>query len=1151
MSSWRLILRSLIHHRRSHFAVALGVMAATAVLTGALLVGDSMRASLMHLALDRLGRIDEVLLSDRFFRQRLSEELDLGDYFQDALPAILLRATLENPENNLRASDVTTLSCDERFWSLGNHDLPKDARPGDGQVVLNEPLARELGAESGDEVLLRVSRVSGISADSPLGRKSDAVRSRRLTVTAVIAAEGLGRFSLRSSQRPPRNAFVSTATLQAMLDRPDKVNAILVAGKLTDKTPPEVASRALHQALRPTLDDYGLSIEHVRREHEGRPVIEYYSLTSDRMVLPPAVEKAARAAFADDGAQPAFTYLANYITAGDGKAKIPYSTVTAIDSNKALGPLLTMEGKPLKLGEDEIALNRWAADDLAAQGVRPRPGDKVELTFFEPETTHGSEKETTHPFRLKTIVKLASPQERPELTNDPDLTPEVQGFTDQASIANWDPPFHYESDRVRTRAPNDQDEQYWDDYKTTPKAFVSLATGQRLWKSRFGWVTSIRIPPGRQVDGPALAEKLRSQIKPASLGFAFRPVKRLSLEAAHGTTPFSILFLGFSMFIIAAAVMLVALLFRLGIEQRAGEVGILLALGLRRRKTGRLLAVEGAVVAALGGAMGLAAGVGYAWLMLAGLRSWWMDAVATPFLHLDVTRLSLAIGYASGVLVSLLTIVFSIRQMHGVSVHRLVSGQATEAIDPYRRHGRLAGRIAGLMFVVAVGAAGWGTQLGGMPQAGAFFGCGVSVLTATLLLVWIRLRSGGGMTATPQAFSLARLAARNAGRNPSRSTLTIGLVASASFLIVAISAFRIDPSEEGAGGFDLVAESDQPIYHDLGTKQGRAARGITGEDARRLAQSTVISLRVKDGDDASCLNLYDPQQPRVLGVTPAIVQYVDASEGPRFTWAASAAETDEEKANPWRLLEKEAEPSDTAVPVVLDKNTAMYSLHKYKGVGETIVVPDDRRGEIQFRIVGLLSDSILQGSLLISESRFRQLYPDVSGYRYFLIKSAAEETQAVSSLLENELGDEGLDATLTSERLRSLLAVQNTYLSTFQSLGALGLLLGTLGLATVQLRNVVERRGELALMRAAGFRHRKLVQMVMLENALLLLAGLATGVVAALLAVLPHWLIGGAEVPLGSLAAMLAVVLLVGLVSGMVAVRRELTAPLLSALRGD
>ena len=43
-------------------------MTATAVLTGALLVGDSVRGSLKHLALDRLGGIDYVLVTPRFFR---------------------------------------------------------------------------------------------------------------------------------------------------------------------------------------------------------------------------------------------------------------------------------------------------------------------------------------------------------------------------------------------------------------------------------------------------------------------------------------------------------------------------------------------------------------------------------------------------------------------------------------------------------------------------------------------------------------------------------------------------------------------------------------------------------------------------------------------------------------------------------------------------------------------------------------------------------------------------------------------------------------------------------------------------------------------------------------------------------------------------
>src|SRR4029079_1975350 len=65
MSLWQFLLRSLAFHWRMHLAVALGVAAATAVLTGALLVGDSVRGSLKHLALDRLGEIGPKVIPGR------------------------------------------------------------------------------------------------------------------------------------------------------------------------------------------------------------------------------------------------------------------------------------------------------------------------------------------------------------------------------------------------------------------------------------------------------------------------------------------------------------------------------------------------------------------------------------------------------------------------------------------------------------------------------------------------------------------------------------------------------------------------------------------------------------------------------------------------------------------------------------------------------------------------------------------------------------------------------------------------------------------------------------------------------------------------------------------------------------------------------
>ncbi len=585
------------------------------------------------------------------------------------------------------------------------------------------------------------------------------------------------------------------------------------------------------------------------------------------------------------------------------------------------------------------------------------------------------------------------------------------------------------------------------------------------------------------------------------------------------------LFLFLSFFIIVAALMLVALLFRLGVERRAREVGTLLAVGFRRRLATRLFSVEGAIVAAAGGMLGVAIGVGYAWLMLTGLQTWWIGAISTPFLRLFVQPFSLAIGYASGVAICVLTILWSVRRTKGISVRRLLAGQAgdsDEAVYAPAGHAGLA--VAVILLAAATALAFAATRLGGEAQAGAFVGSGTLVLVALLIVIRRYFKTGGRVGSGTGHWSLRWLAARNVARHPGRSTLTVGLMAVASFLIVAMSSFRLAPTASGTGGFDLVAESSEPVFGDWSTPQGREA--LLADRAAVLAGGTVLPLRLQAGDDASCNNLYQASQPQVIGVTAPFVRYFDDPSVQAFAWAGSAAESESpaDQANPWHLLSpvgRVSQPvppvgqaSQPVVPVVLDKNTAMYSLHLYGGIGEEFELTYPEVGAIRFRVAGLLSNSILQGSLMIGEADFVRLFPNVSGYRYFLIRSPAGKTQQVAEALEDRLSDQGFDAISARERLEDLLAVQNTYLSTFQSLGALGLLLGTFGLATVQVRNVIERRGELALLRASGFRRRRLARLVMLENVALLAGGLLTGFVAALVTTLPHMLAGGASIPL-------------------------------------
>jgi putative ABC transport system permease protein len=1122
----------LRYHWRTNVAVMLAVMAASAVLTGALLIGDSMRGSLRHLLLDQLGQIDEVLVTDRFFRAQLADELEsqpsFSGHFSQAIPSVLVQGTLENPRSGgaLRAGRVMVLGCDERFWSLGSGGPRKS--PGRGEIVLNAPLAAELGAVVGDEVLLRVGQVSQIPPDSALGRKTETIRNRRLAVTDIIAAEGLGRFSLHPNQQLPHDAFVAIETLQDALEQPGKVNAIFVAGR--PSVLPTVESHDnLNADLRPTLADYGIQVElHPRG---------YVQVTSNRMLLDPAAVIAVEKAFADVHLQSIFTYLANSIASGGHE--IPYSTITALDftSRPPLGPFTTPEGKTIDpLADDEIALNTWAAEDLSVQ-----PGADVEITFFEPQSTHAEVRESKAKFRLKAIVAMSG------AAADPDLTPQMPGVTDRVSIGDWDAPFPFDSARVRKK-----DEKYWDDFRTTPKAFISLSAGRKLWSSRFGNTTSIRFPPptGEGID--ALSAKLK--IEPRAFGFQFMAVKRMGLMAAAGTTPFDGLFLGFSFFIMISALMLIALLFRLGIEQRAAEIGILRALGLRNRTVAGALAAEGFLISAAGSLAGIAAGVAYAWLMLQGLSTWWLSAISTPFLQLYLTPSSLAIGYASGVVVSLVTILWTLRRLGHFSVRRLLARQTGDDRAVARRLSR-RGRIVAPAMVIGAAALGLAaTGLGGEAQAGAFFGSGALVLSAGLTFIWNRLRAGSTVSlAGSSSVPIARLALRNGARNPSRSTLTVGLIAAASFLIVALSAFRLDPASEsqgqasGSGGFDLVAQSDQPIYQNLNTPGGRAEIGFSADADELLQKCETVPLRVKAGDDASCLNLYQPTLPRVLGVTDSLVRRGG------FAWAASAAQTADQRENPWLLLE-ESLPDDadgtSVIPVVLDFNTAQYSFQKGK-IGERVEITDGLGQNLKLQIVGLLKNSIFQGDVLCGESALLAHFPQVNGYRFFLIDSRGEPIQKVRQALEGTLGDYGFDAEGAVDRLAGFFAVQNTYLSTFQSLGGLGLLLGTFGLATVQLRSVMERRGELALMRAAGFRRSLLARLVMIENSLLLLSGLGVGTGAALVAVLPHWLSGGAAVPWLSLVLTLGLVLVVGLLSGTLAVRATLRAELLPALREE
>jgi uncharacterized membrane protein YhaH (DUF805 family) len=703
------------------------------------------------------------------------------------------------------------------------------------------------------------------------------------------------------------------------------------------------------------------------------------------------------------------------------------------------------------------------------------------------------------------------------------------------------------------------DEDYWHRFGATPKAFISLARGQQLWGSRFGKLTSVRLAlpdagataahrsTGSATAVPAaFAEALKGKLNPEAAGFSIIPVRARGLAASEGATDFGEYFVYFSFFLIVAAVLLAGLFFRLGIEQRVREIGTLRALGFPSATIRRLFLVEGAALAGAGSLLGVAGAIGYGGLLVAGLRTWWIGATGTNQVFLHVSARELAVGAAAGVAAALLAVLWSLRALREAPATMMLAGVMESGVGRLRR-ARGCAWSGAVTFASAVALLA-GAAAGPVPQVGAFFAAGVLLLASMLSLIAVYVRrtrahelSGSGWVA------LVRLGARHVSYRPGRSLLSVALIAFATFVIVSVEAFRKDPNDtslargSGTGGFALIAQATLPIVVDPNSKAGRETLGISASDHPAFARVRFVPFRERPGDDASCLNLYSPQEPRVIGAAPGFVREA------RFGFQASLAKTAGETQNPWTLLES-VQP-DGVIPAIADATTIQYAFHR--SVGDQIIVRGDNGAPVRLRLVGALRDSILQGAMIIGEANFLRVFPDREGFRFFLLDAPPADGPALVRLLEEALADRGMAVERSADRLAAYHRVENTYLSTFQTLGILGLALGTFGLAAVVLRNVLERRRELALLRAVGYSGRALSLIIAVETVLLMAGGVVCGSVCAMLAIVPALIARGGSPPLAAAGAMLAAIVAAGLLASLAAAIAVRRMPLLAALRSE
>lgn len=1106
--------------------MAFGLAVATAVIVGSLIVGDSVTGSLRDTATARLGRIDHALVSPHFFRTQLSADLahspELSGVTRAILPLILIRGAVESATTEAVVPSASVVGVDDSFWRL--YDVSPSLSGRD--AVVNASLARELGVKAGDSILVDVDKQGQIPSGTLFAHKSpkETLRSLRLDVAAVLGDKGVGGFRLDMSTDTPRNVFVSREWLASEIGKDGQANALVVQGDLRHINATPRLQHAL--ALVCTLSDYGLTV--VPSASQGCVSIE-----SDGMLLDDRQLAAARAASEQLGARHAISsvYLAKVIRELNRKGtSIAYSVVAGV---QPLTPFsFTSGGGSPEPGEGEIWLNSWAATDLDTH-----VGGMLALTYLVP-LPDGTYRDAQVRLRLTGIVEMAGP------ANDPGLVPRFDGITDAGRIDEWHTPFPVDLNRITER-----DDEYWTRYKTTPKAFVNLKTVEAMWKSgektgrSSGWVTSLRLAPTHGSIADLKVEVERAMVRrlsPEDSGLVFRPIRRIALDSAAGTTDFGQLFMAMSFFLVLSGVGLAAMLMRLSAERRASEFGVMMACGFTPSSAVLALLGEGIVLSVAGVLLGVPLGVAYGWGIIAGLRSWWIGAVGTSLLWSHVELMSLAVGAVSGLLVGVASMGWSALRLRRMSALRLLSGWQSISVTEGKRPGRRSRAV--LMASLAAAVLLLMMRLGCVVVSaeGVFFGIGSALLVAGMAAADLWLIRAMARRMDPP--TVPGLASRNIAANRGRSLLVIGLLACAAFIIVTVAANTRDFSrtdytrrDSGTGGFALRAISSSPVHYDLNSPKGRAALGFSPEDEQVFRGVRVMPFLMSAGDDISCLNLAKPAYPRVLAVSDAMM----ARGGFTVTTAGHPR-------NPWTALRGDG---DGIAPVFGDASSVEWNLHS--GLGKTYTMPGGDGGPGEMRFVGLVQGSIIASELLMPEARFSHLFPDVREPRYFLLEVPKGREKSVAEILRRNLGRMGFDVRSTTEILNSYIGVQNTYLSVFLALGGLGVILGTVGLVVVLLRSALERRREFALMLAQGFSRGDLFRLLISENAWLLVAGLLLGAVSALVAVGPSLGSSDARMNWGSVAVVFAGILVVGLASCAVAARRSVDGMPIEALRGE
>jgi putative ABC transport system permease protein len=1073
----RLIIRSIKYFKNLNFGVILGLALSTAILIGALVVGDSVRYSLEQIVQQRLGKTSQVITAgERLF----SKQLSAGISRQINTPTTaLLRSNGFGVIDGgaRRINQLAIWGVDSDFGTFG--ESPEAFQLKDNEAAINEHVAQIAGLKIGDEFQLRINKLNTFPANTPFVSVAENSVSAQVKIVRILKAKDLGNFQLQNSQSAPRNIFLNLDWLNGQMKLQVKANVILVDQKYSGSDLPKILQQNWKVA------DLNLRI----REDS---LLNHTELISDRVFVEPSIERFSRDRL--PASQLVFSYFVNGFSANS--LQTPYSFISSDPG----------------LSGQQINVSKWLADDL-----KLKLGDKIRISYFQVGPMRQLVEKDTAFIVNEIYVPFGE-------TADRNLMPDIPGLSDAGNCRDWKSGVPIDLKKIRPT-----DEAYWKQYGGTPKAFVSLETARKLWGNRFGQTTAIRIPGLKSAE---FEKVLLAELSPADLGFEIKDAKSLGKSAAAGGVDFGQLFLGLSFFVLFAAVLLTFILFRLFLNNRKSEIGTLSALGFSISAIQRLFLKEASVYVFLGILLGIPFGLAYNYLIINAISTIWVDVVGTTDVHMHISSQSILAGSLIMAFTSLVTIGFVLNRFLKKQIVHLQRKSAAIKL----KTGIWSLRIGIIFLLISLLLLVFKGYNKGEINPEYFFISGFGLLPGLILLIdfWF---SKLGTVEDHKPFSFQKFSLRRLTAERHRNILIISFLATGVFLVVSTGLNRKDLAvnsgnhASGTGGFSYWIETSIPVLNTPDTPKGR-------EELDLPANAEIVSFQVRKGDDASCLNLNKIVQPEIIAINPMVFDKRSS-----FSFAGVSEGVDPE--HPWLSLDQPLK--DGVIPAFADQTVIQWELGK--SLGDTLFYTNEEGKVVRLKLIGGLANSVLQGKVIIAEKHFAEAFPTVSGSTLFLIDLPEKESNLDD--LKSSWRIFGPEITKTSDRLLAFYSVESTYLNIFLMLGAIALLIGTIGLGILLYRITLEQVPEYALLVSIGYKKSLIIKLVMQERLFLIVLSVLAGIVPAVLSGLPT-LTSSLYANLWIwLPIISGLVLLSGLAGSFMAIRIAINQNLVVAIRND